>query len=66
MEINVRPSLPPSYPHFPADLMTVILVSGVTSQKQNNNSPIFTVIGESKLDEMIDFSSETEVYTWEK
>ena len=49
MEINVRPSLPPSYPQFTADVMTVILVSGVT--KQNNISPILTVIGESKLDE---------------
>ena len=65
METNVRPSLPPSYPHFTADVMTNIGQRCYKS-KQNNISPIFTMIGESKLDEMTDFSSETEVCTWEK
>ena len=65
MEINVRPSLPPSYPHFIADVMTNISQRCYKS-KQNNISPIFTMTDESKLDEMIDFSSETEVCTWEK
>ena len=53
----------PLYPHlhFTADVMNAILVSGVTSQNK-----IFTVIVESNLDEMIDFSSETEVCTWAK
>jgi len=45
--------------------MTAILVSGVTSQNKNNFSH-FTVIDESKLDKMIDFSSETGVCTWAK
>ena len=59
----------PLYPHpiriFTADVMTNIGQRCYKS-KQNNISPIFTMIGESKLDEMIDFSSETEVCTWEK
>ena len=58
----MRPSLPPSYPHFTAEVMTNI---GQRCYK-SNISPIFTMIGESKLDEMTDFSSETEVCTWEK
>ena len=66
MEINVRPSLPPSYPQFTADVMTVILVSGVTNQKKNNISPIFTSLASLSSMKMIDFSSETEVCTWEK
>ena len=57
-------------PPFTADVMTAILVSGVTSQSKIMFQPggftDFTVVDESKLDEMIDFSSETEVCPWAK
>jgi len=50
--------------------MTAILISGVTSKRKIMFQPggftDFTVIDESKLDEMIDFSSEIEVCTWAK
>ena len=58
----MRPSLHPSYPPFTARVVTTILVSGVTIQ---NKIIYFTVIDESKLDKMIDFSSEAELCTWE-
>ena len=50
--------------------MTAILISGVTSKRKIMFQPggftDFTMIDESKLDEMIDFSSEIEVCTWAK
>ena len=59
----MRPSLHPSYPPFTARVVTAMLVSGVTIQ----NKIIFDFAGidESKLDKMIDFSSEIELCTWE-
>ena len=50
---------------FTSIRLSLLMVSGVTSQ----NKIIFhrfTVIVEYNLDEMIDFSSETEVCTWAK
>ena len=61
----MRPSLHPSYPPFTARVVTTILVSGVTIQNKIIYFTDFTVIDESNLDKMIDFSSETELCTWE-
>lgn len=46
--------------------MTAILVSGVTSQNKIIFHRFYIVIDESKLDEMFDFSSKTEVCIWAK
>jgi len=48
-----------------ADVMNAILVSGVTSQNKIIFHRFYRVV-ESNLDEMTDFSSETEVCTWAK
>ena len=50
---------------FTADVMTSILVGGVTSQNKIIVTD-FTVIYEYKLDEMIAISSKKEVFIWAK
>ena len=50
---------------FTADVMTSILVGGVTSQNKIIVTD-FTVIYEYKLDEMIAISLKTEVFNWAK
>ena len=50
---------------FTADVMTSILVGGVTSQNKIIVTD-FTVIYEYKLDEMIAISLKTEVFIWAK